>query len=61
MPGVSGVAVRLHWPFEDPAAASGSDDEKLPAFRAVRDQIEARIGTWLDASEPRTVNEDFDE
>lgn len=42
-----GAAIRLHWPFEDPAAASGSDEEKLAKFRAVRDQIEARIQAWL--------------
>jgi arsenate reductase len=43
-----GVGVRLHWPFEDPAAFEGSDDEKLAKFRAVRDQIEARILAWLE-------------
>lgn len=43
-----GAAIRLHWPFEDPAAASGSDAEKLAKFRAVRDQIAARIVTWLE-------------
>ncbi len=42
-----GVAVRLHWPFEDPAAVEGSHAEVLAAFRAVRDQIEARILEWL--------------
>lgn len=36
-------AERLHWPFPDPAGASGSDAEKLGAFRQVRDQIRARI------------------
>lgn len=43
-----GVGVRLHWPFEDPAAFEGSDDEKLAKFREVRDQIEARILAWLE-------------
>lgn len=38
---------RLHWPFEDPAAVEGSDEEKLAAFRVVRDQIEARVQAWL--------------
>lgn len=42
-----GVSVRLHWPFADPAAVSGSDDEKLAAFREARDQIENRILLWL--------------
>ncbi len=41
------AAIRLHWPFEDPAAASGSDEGKLARFRAVRDQIEAHIADWL--------------
>tara|TARA_Y100001934_G_scaffold262496_1_gene337030 strand:+ start:255 stop:683 length:429 start_codon:yes stop_codon:yes gene_type:complete len=28
-----------HWPFTDPAAAKGSQEEVLSAFRQVRDQI----------------------
>ncbi len=42
-----GMGIRLHWPFEDPAAVEGSDEEKLAKFREVRDQIEARILEWL--------------
>jgi arsenate reductase len=34
---------RLHWPLEDPAAAQGTDAEKLARFQEIRDQIEARI------------------
>ncbi len=30
---------RHHFPFEDPARAIGSDEEKLTVFRKVRDQI----------------------
>lgn len=45
-----GAAHRLHWSFEDPAAVVGSDDEKLAMFRAVRDQIEAKIKGWLEES-----------
>ncbi|HVB35355.1 MAG TPA: arsenate reductase ArsC [Patescibacteria group bacterium] len=33
----------IHWDLEDPAAAPGSADEKLPVFRKVRDQIRERI------------------
>ena len=33
----------LHWSFIDPAAVQGSVDEKLQAFREVRDQIIAQI------------------
>jgi arsenate reductase (thioredoxin) len=43
-----GVAARLFWPFDDPAAVEGADEEKLAAFRRVRDAIEARILAWLD-------------
>ena len=37
----------LHWPFPDPADASGSDDEVLAVFRDVRDQIRDRIADYL--------------
>jgi arsenate reductase len=42
-----GMGVRLHWPFEDPAAFQGSTAETLNKFRQVRDQISARILDWL--------------
>jgi len=38
---------RLFWPFEDPAAFEGTDEEKLAKFREIRDQIEHRILQWL--------------
>jgi arsenate reductase (thioredoxin) len=34
---------RLHWPLEDPAAATGSDAEIAATFRHIRDQIESRV------------------
>lgn len=42
-----GVGTRLHWPFEDPAAFQGSDEEKTKKFREIRDQIKQRILSWL--------------
>jgi arsenate reductase len=42
-----GMGQRLHWPFDDPAAFEGTDEEKLIKFREVRDQIEQRIKDWL--------------
>jgi arsenate reductase (thioredoxin) len=42
-----GDTQRLHWPFEDPAACMGSDEEKLAKFRTIRDQIEAHVKQWL--------------
>jgi len=42
-----GVHQRLLWPFEDPAAATGSEEEKLASFRKVRNQIQAKVVEWL--------------
>ena len=39
--------LRLHWPFEDPAAVEGSESVRLAAFRAARDQIHDRIKRFL--------------
>jgi len=50
-PTMPGVGVRLYWPFEDPAAFEGTEEERLAKFRQVRDQIEARILAWLDEME----------
>ncbi|MCC6615697.1 MAG: arsenate reductase ArsC [Anaerolineae bacterium] len=35
------------WLFDDPVQATGTEEEKLDAFRAVRDRMEARITLWL--------------
>ena len=42
-----GAARRLHWPFEDPAAATGTQEEREGAFRKVRDQIRERIRGFI--------------
>ena len=34
---------REHWGFDDPAKATGTDEEKWRIFESVRDAIEARI------------------
>ena len=34
---------RIHWSVEDPAAAQGSEQERLTAFRRVRDELRARL------------------
>lgn len=41
-----------HWPFSDPAAVAGDDETKLAAFRAVRDQIRAKLESWFDRQLP---------
>ena len=38
---------KLHWPFDDPAQATGSEEEIMTEFRRVRDEIGTRIEAWL--------------
>jgi thioredoxin type arsenate reductase len=38
-----GKATRLHWGLPDPAAVTGSNEERLAAFRATRDEVSRRI------------------
>ena len=45
--GLWSTGEKLHWPFEDPAAYEGSEEEKLARFRQVRDEIEQKILAWL--------------
>lgn len=40
----------LHWNFEDPASAKGSDSERQVVFRNIRDEIATRIRTFLSGS-----------
>lgn len=42
-----GPAKRLHWSFPDPAAVEGSHEDKLDAFRKVRDAIKKEFSQWL--------------
>jgi arsenate reductase len=42
-----GTLERMFWPFDDPAAAQGDANERLTAFRRVRDAIDARLRQWL--------------
>src|ERR687898_2269505 len=38
-----GARRRLHWSFEDPAQATGSEEERLRMFQSVRNKIRERI------------------
>src|ERR1700679_2765715 len=51
---VSGVEVE-YWPTADPSAVEGSREQRLGAYREVRDQLLARIRERF--SGPRTGNE----
>ena len=39
---------RHHWPFEDPAHATGTDEEKLEVFRRVRNEIRRTFTAYAD-------------
>ncbi|MFM9032042.1 MAG: arsenate reductase ArsC [Opitutaceae bacterium] len=39
---------RHHWPFDDPAHATGSEEEKMAVFRRVRDEIRRVFTAYAD-------------
>jgi arsenate reductase (thioredoxin) len=43
-----GQVNRHHWPFEDPAHASGTAEEKLAMFRRVRNEIQRIFTAYAD-------------
>lgn len=47
-----GKTERIHWSFDDPAAAEGDEAARLAVFRRVRDEIEARLHKFIDSSPP---------
>ena len=42
-----GAATQIHWRFDDPAAATGSEEERLAVFRRVRDEINEHIEEFV--------------
>lgn len=47
-PTFPGQVNRHHWPFVDPAHATGSEEEKFEVFREVRDRILAVFTAYAD-------------
>lgn len=45
-----GVMRRLHWSFDDPGHATGTEEESLAVFRRVRDEIEAHVRRFVSES-----------
>jgi arsenate reductase (thioredoxin) len=45
-----GAPERLHWSLPDPAEVSGAREEKLAAFREVRDDLEKRIRVFVSSA-----------
>ena len=44
-----GQTRRIHWSFEDPAAAAGDQPHRLSEFRRIRDQISQRLSQFVDS------------
>jgi arsenate reductase len=42
-----GKTRRIHWSFDDPAAAGGSEAERLAVYRRVRDEIDGRLRDFV--------------
>jgi arsenate reductase (thioredoxin) len=49
-PVFSGAPDRLHWSLPDPAAVSGTREEKMAAFRKVRDDLEKQIRRFVSSA-----------
>ncbi len=48
-PAIPAGITKIHWPLEDPARATGSEDEIMQVFRASRDDIRRRVQELLDS------------
>jgi arsenate reductase len=42
-----GAPERIHWSIPDPSAVQGSEEERLRAFRAVRDKLTQRLPPFI--------------
>ena len=38
---------KVHWPLEDPAGATGSEEEIMTEFRATREEVKRRVQSLL--------------
>lgn len=43
-----GLTRRLHWPFPDPSALTGSQEQRVAAAREIRDRIKIMVRQWVD-------------
>lgn len=50
-----GAAKQLHRDFEDPAVVNGSEEERLAAFRCVRDELRHYLNEFLRVSTRHNV------
>lgn len=52
-----GGVERIHLGFEDPARATGTEEEILTAFRRVRDQIRETVENYLRSQTPAALTD----
>jgi arsenate reductase len=43
---------KKHWPLEDPAKATGTEDEIMAKFRATRDEVRRRVDDLIGGLQP---------
>ena len=43
-----GRSNRIHWSIEDPAAVEGSEEQRLAAFRRIRDELREGLRSFLE-------------
>jgi arsenate reductase (thioredoxin) len=41
------AGMQFHWAFDDPAASTGSDEQRLAVYRRVRDEIAMRVRDFM--------------
>jgi arsenate reductase len=46
-PSFPGEGTRLHWPFDDPASATGTVEEVMGVFRRIREEIGSAVKNFL--------------
>jgi arsenate reductase len=51
-----GTTQRIHWSFDDPAAALGDEAARLAEFRRVRDQIRERLKGFITSHPADTLS-----
>jgi arsenate reductase len=49
-----GKAHRVHWGLPDPAAAGGTEEDRLQAFRDIRDELRRRLSVVFGGPLPGT-------
>ncbi len=49
-PNFPGAGRQAHWSFDDPAQASGTEEQRRRVFRRVRDEIRHRVRRFVEAN-----------